>query len=155
MHRVAVTGMGIVSCIGNNAREVLESLRLGRSGIELIDERKSLGFRSALGGRIKGLTPPDIPKRNLRQMGPGSYFAVHATRQALEGAGLDLHQLQNERVGIIIGNIGNMQDIYRQCRMFQDRTQKLGGTAYQKVMGDSVSANLSVWLGTKGHSYTV
>jgi 3-oxoacyl-[acyl-carrier-protein] synthase-1 len=155
MHRVAVTGMGLVSCIGNSPREALESLRLGRSGIELIAERKSLGFRSAIGGRIKGLMPPDIPKRNLRQMGPGSYFAVHATLQALEGAGLALHQLQNERVGVIIGNIGNMQDTYRQCRMFHDRTQKLGGTAYQKVMGDSVSANLSVWLGTKGHSYTV
>jgi 3-oxoacyl-[acyl-carrier-protein] synthase I len=155
MHRVAVTGMGIVSCIGNSLPEALESLRSGRSGIELIAERQSLGFRSALGGRIKGVMPPDIPKRNLRQMGPGSYLAVHATRQALGGAGLEAQQIRNERTGIIIGNIGNMQDIYRQCRIFHDRTQKLGGTAYQKVMGDSVSANLSVLFGTRGYSLTL
>jgi 3-oxoacyl-[acyl-carrier-protein] synthase-1 len=155
MRRVVVSGMGIMSCIGNNCREILESLQQGRSGIEFSPERKSLGFRSALGGRIKGLVPPNVPKRNLRQMGPGSYLAVHATMQALEGAGLDPRQIQHERAGIVIGNIGNMQDIYRQCRIFHDRTQKLGGTAYQRVMGDSVSANLSVLLGTKGYSLTV
>ncbi len=155
MRRVVITGIGIVNCLGTGRREILESLQRGRSGIEFIPERKALGFRSALGGRIKDLPPPEVPKRNLRQMGPGSYLAVHATRQALEDAGLEVHQLQSDRVGIIIGNIGNMQDIYRQCRMVHDRTQKLGGTAYQKVMGDSVSANLSVLLGTRGYSLTV
>lgn len=155
MRRVAITGMGIVNCLGTGRREILEALQRGRSGIEFIPERKALGFRSALGGRIKDLPPPDVPKRNLRQMGPGSYLAVHATQQALEDAGLEANQLQSDRVGIIIGNIGNMQDIYRQCRMVHDRIQKLGGTAYQKVMGDSVSANLSVLLGTRGYSLTV
>lgn len=155
MRRVVITGMGIVSCLGNNRQEVLESLRRGRSGLAFIPERKRLGFRSALGGRIKGLPLPEIPKRNLRQMGPSAILAVHATRQALESAGLQPHQLQHERAGVIIGNVGNMQDIYRQCRMFHDNTQKLGGSAEQKVMGDSVSANLSVLLGTKGYSLTV
>jgi 3-oxoacyl-[acyl-carrier-protein] synthase-1 len=155
MRRVAITGMGILSSLGNNCQEVLEALQQGRSGIEFIPERKSIGFRSALGGRIKGPEPPDVPKRNLRQMGPGSHLAVHATMQALREAGIGPQQIDHERTGIVIGNIGNMQDIYRQCRMFHDKTQKLGGTAYQKVMGDSVSANLSVLLGTKGHSLTV
>ncbi|MFN3475987.1 MAG: beta-ketoacyl-[acyl-carrier-protein] synthase family protein [Candidatus Methylomirabilales bacterium] len=155
MRRVVITGMGIVSCLGNNTKEVLESLQQGRSGIEFIPERKALGFRSALGGRIKGLPLPNVPKRNLRQMGPGSYLAVHATHQALEDAGLEPSQLQSDRVGIVIGNIGNMQDIYRQCRMVHDKTMKIGGTAYQKTMNCSVSANLSVLLGTRGHSLTV
>ncbi|MBI3328215.1 MAG: beta-ketoacyl-[acyl-carrier-protein] synthase family protein, partial [Nitrospinae bacterium] len=155
MRRIVITGMGIVSCLGNNRQEVLESLRRGRSGIEFIPERKALGFRSALGGRIRNLPSPNIPKRNLRQMGPGSLLAVHATRQALEGAELEPHQIRHERVGVIIGNVGNMQDTYQQCRMFHDKTQKLGGTAEQKVMGDSVSANLSVLLGTRGYSLTV
>ncbi|MGH8068669.1 MAG: beta-ketoacyl-[acyl-carrier-protein] synthase family protein [Candidatus Entotheonellia bacterium] len=155
MRRIAITGMGILSSIGVNDREVLASLQQGHSGIELIPERKALGFRGALGGRIKGLGPPNVPKRNLRQMGPGSYLAVLAVQQALEDSGLAMSQIQNDRTGIIIGNIGNMQDIYRQCRMFHDRTQKLGGTAYQRVMGDSVSANLSVLLGIKGYSLTV
>ncbi|HXH09410.1 MAG TPA: beta-ketoacyl-[acyl-carrier-protein] synthase family protein [Alphaproteobacteria bacterium] len=155
MRRVAITGMGVLSCIGLSCQEVLASLQQGRSGIEFIPERKSLGFRSAIGGRIKGLGPPNVPKRNLRQMGPGSYFAVHAAMQALEQAGLRPEQLQHERVGIVIGNIGNMQDVYRQCHIFHEGTQRLGGTAYQKVMTDSVSANLSVLFGTKGYSFTV
>lgn len=155
MRRVVITGMGIVSCLGNNQQEVLESLQKGRSGIECIPERKALGFRSALGGQIKNLPPLNLPKRNLRQMGPGSLLAVHATREALAGAGIEPHQIQHERAGVIIGNVGNMQDIYRQCRIFHDKSQKLGGTAEQKVMGDSVSANLSVLLGTRGYSLTV
>jgi 3-oxoacyl-[acyl-carrier-protein] synthase I len=155
MRRVAITGMGIVSCLGHNCQEVLTSLQAGRSGIEFIPERKQMGFRSALGGLIKSLPPPNVPKRNLRQMGPGSYLAAHAVLQALESARLQLPQMQTDRAGIIIGNIGNMQDTYRQCRVFHDKTMKLGGTAYQKTMGCSVSANLSVWLGVRGQSFTV
>lgn len=155
MRRVAVTGLGIVSCLGNTRREVLEALQQGRSGIEFIPERKTLGFRGCLGGRIKGLEPPDVPKRNLRQMGPGSLVAVHAARQALEDAGLEPEQIKSERAAVIIGNIGNFQDIYRQCHAFHDERLKLGGTAYQRVMADSISANLSVLLGTRGYSVTV
>jgi 3-oxoacyl-[acyl-carrier-protein] synthase I len=155
MRRVVITGMGIVSCLGNHRQAVLEALQQGCSGVEFIPERKELGFRSALGGRIKDLPAPNVPKRNLRQMGPGSYFGAYATLQALEDAGIEATQLQSDRVGIIIGNIGNMQDIYRQCRVFHDKTMKLGGTAYQKTMGCSVSANLSVLLGTHGHALTV
>lgn len=155
MHRIAITGMGIVSVIGNNIKEVLGSLQQGRSGIEFIPERKAMGFRSALGGRIKNPPPPNIPKRNLRQMGPGSMLAVHAAQQALEDARLEPQQLRSDRAGVVMGNIGNAHDIYRQCRMFHDKTLKLGGTAMQKAMTDSVSANLSVLLGTRGYALTV
>jgi 3-oxoacyl-[acyl-carrier-protein] synthase-1 len=155
MRRVAITGLGIASPIGNTTYEVLDSLRQGRSGIEFIPERKHLGFRSALGGRIKGLKLPEVPKRNLRQMGPGSHIAVHATQQALADAGLEPPQVKNDRTAIIVGNVGNFQDIYQQCHLFHDQNLKLGGTALQKVMGDSVSANLSVLLGTQGYSLTV
>ena len=89
MRRVAITGRGIVSAIGNNIKEVLASLQQGQSGIEFIPERKAMGFRSSLGGRIKSLPPLNIPKRNLRQMGLGSVFAVHTAQQALEDAGLE------------------------------------------------------------------
>lgn len=155
MRRIAITGMGIVSAIGNNTKEVLASLQQGRSGIEFIPERKAMGFRSALGGRIKSLPPLNIPKRNLRQMGLGSMFAVHAAQQALEDAGLEGPQLRSDRVGVVMGNMGNSQDIYTQCHMFHDKTLKLGGTAMQRAMTDSVSANLSVLLGTQGYALTV
>jgi 3-oxoacyl-[acyl-carrier-protein] synthase-1 len=155
MRRVAITGMGVVSCIGNNTKDVLEALTQGRSGIEVIPDRKELGFRSALGGKIKGLELPKIPKRNLRQMGSCSLMAVHAAQEALEDAGLELADLQSERIGVVIGNIGNMRDVYNQCRAVHDKTLKLGGTAYQKTMNCSVSANLSILLGTRGYSLTV
>jgi 3-oxoacyl-[acyl-carrier-protein] synthase I len=155
VRRVAIVGMGIVSAIGNNTTDVLVSLRQGRSGIELIPERQELGFRSALGGRIKNLAALDVPKRNLRQMGRGSQLAAHAAQQALENAGLEPRALQSGRVGVVMGNVGNAQDIYRQCRMFYDKSMKLGGTAMQRAMTDSVSANLSVLLGTQGYTLTL
>jgi 3-oxoacyl-[acyl-carrier-protein] synthase I len=155
VRRVAIVGMGIVSSIGNTTAEVVTSLRQGRSGIEFIPERKGLGFRSALGGRIKNLPALDAPKRNLRQMGPGSQLAVHAAQQAIADAGIEPPVFQSGRVGVVVGNIGNAQDIYRQCRMFHDKTMKLGGTAMQKAMTDSVSANLSVLLGTRGYALTM
>jgi 3-oxoacyl-[acyl-carrier-protein] synthase I len=155
MRRVAVTGLGIVSCLGNTVPDVASALREGRSGIEFIPERKTLGFRSGLGGRIKDLDAPAVPKRNLRQMGPASYFGVHAALQAIGDAGLDGERLKSDRTAIIIGNAGNFQDTYRQCHMFHDEGLKLGGTALQKVMADSTSANLSVLLGTRGYSLTV
>ena len=155
MRRVVITGAGLISCIGNSCKEVLASLQAGRSGIELIQERKSLGFRSGLGGRIRGFHPPDIPKRNLRQMGPASHLAVHATQQALQQAGLESRHLRNERTAVIIGNVGNFHDIYQQCHRFHTEHLKLGGNALQRVMCDSVSANLSVLLGTRGYSLTI
>jgi 3-oxoacyl-[acyl-carrier-protein] synthase-1 len=155
VRRVVVTGVGIISCLGNSRREVLGALEQGRSGIEFLPERKRLGFRSAIGGRIKNLPPPEIPKKSLRQMGPGALIAVHATQQALQEAGLQPDQIRNDRTAIVIGCVGNFQDIYQQCRMFHDDRLKLGGTALQRVMADSISANLAVLLGTKGYSFTM
>ena len=155
MRRVVVTGIGIISCLGNNQRDVLAALQAGRSGIGLSPERKALGFRSSLAGRITGVDPPDVPKRNLRQMGPGTCFGVHAVRQALEDAGWEPTRIQSDRTAVIIGNAGNSQDTYRQCHMFRDEGLKLGGTALQKVMADTTSANLSVLLGTRGYTLTV
>jgi 3-oxoacyl-[acyl-carrier-protein] synthase I len=154
VRRVAIVGMGIVSPIGHNTTEVLASLQHGRSGIELIPERKALGFRSALGGRIRNLSTLEVPKRNLRQMGRGSQLAVHAARQALQDAGVEPRLLQSGRVGVVMGNIGNAQDVYSQCRGFYDKSLRLGGTAMQRAMTDSVSANLSVLLGTQGYALT-
>ena len=155
MRRVVITGLGLISCIGNSRKEALASLQQGRSGVELIPERKRLGFRSSLGGRIRDVGVPEIPKRYLRQMGPASYFAVHATQQALQQAGLEPNQLKDARTAIVIGNVGNFRDTYQQCHMFHDERLKLGGNALQKVMGDSVSANLTVLFGTRGYSLTL
>ncbi|MBI3827089.1 MAG: hypothetical protein HY294_13935 [Candidatus Rokubacteria bacterium] len=154
LRRVAITGFGIVSGLGNDRDRVLDALRSGRSGIELIPERKALGFRSALGGRIKDLEPPAVPKHNLRLMGRGSYLAVPAALQAIADAGLTPEEVASDRMGVVIGNLGNMHDVYVQSRKFADKTGKLGATAQPYVMGCSVSANLSVLLKTRGQALT-
>ena len=155
MHRVAITGYGIISSLGNDRETVIQALREGRSGVELIAERKALGFRSALGGTIKNLPPPAVPKSALRQMGPGAQIAVHAAQQAIEHAGLPEDLIASDRLAIVMGQIGCFHDVYVQCSDFNDRKLRLGGTALQKVMNSTVSANLSVLLGTRGQCFTV
>ena len=155
MRRVAITGMGIVCSIGNSLEEVTRALKRGCSGVEFVPERKEMGFRSGLVGTLKDFTTPKLPKKYLRQMGQGSYLAVHAAQQAVADAGWQQSELKNERTGIVIGNSGNMFDIFEQCSAFYHRTKKLGGTALQRVLASSVSANLSVMLGTQGHCMTV
>ena len=155
MRRVVITGIGIISSIGNDILEVLHSLKEGLSGIEFIPERKALGFRSALGGTLKKFKAPEIKKKYFRQMGPGTQLAVHATQQALADARWDQSQIQSERTAVVIGNIGNMKEIYYQCDSIYRKTKKLGGTIYPRVMASTVSANLSVWLKTRGHTMTV
>ena len=153
MHRVVVTGLGIVSCLGNTLGDVTDALRRGRSGIELLPERKALGFRSSLGGKLKAFDLSGVPKKHLRQLGPGSQIAVHATHQALRDAAWEPHHIKDERTAVVIGSGGNFHDIYQQCHMFRDDGLKLGGTALQRVMHDTVSANLSVLLAAHGPDY--
>ena len=154
MKRVAITGIGIISCIGNSKEEVAESLRAGRSGIELVPERKELGFHSCLAGTIKGFEPPELPKKEARQMGDGALWAVAAARQAIGDAGLGEELIRHNRAAVIIGNSGNMRDVHRNCRLMESGV-KLSGTALPRTMASSISANLSVLLGIRGHSMTV
>jgi 3-oxoacyl-[acyl-carrier-protein] synthase-1 len=153
--RVAITGYGIISCLGATREEVRDSLRAGRSGIQFLPERKELGFRSALAGVLPELDPPDVPRRTLRQMGPAPRIATHAAHQALAHSGLPEELLRSERTSMIIGHCGCMHDIYELCRGFEQEGKTLPGTALQKGMNDTVSANLSVLLGTRGYSFTV
>jgi 3-oxoacyl-[acyl-carrier-protein] synthase I len=155
VRRVVVTGLGVVSCLGNSVPEVRDALWQGRSGIELIPERKAMGFRSALGGRMRPVELPGLPKKTLRQMGPASIFGMYAAQQALADAGLEAEQIKSDRMAVIVGNAGNFRDTYLQCHAFRDEGLKLGGAALQRVMADSTSANLSVYLGTRGYSLTV
>lgn len=154
MRRVVITGVGIICCLGNSVEDVLHKLREGRSGIEFVPERKEMGFRCGLAGTLKNFQPPELAKKYLRQMGQNSYIAVYAVRQALLNADLQERDIQNERTGVIIGNSGNMLDTFEQCSFFRSG-KKLGGTALQRIMASSVSANLSVLLGTQGQSMTV
>jgi 3-oxoacyl-[acyl-carrier-protein] synthase-1 len=155
MQRVVITGLGIVSSIGSTVAAVLESLQNGRSGIEQVPEWKELGFRNSIAGRPKDFDLPSVAKRNLRQMGRGSELAFYAATSALFDAGLERRHYEHERAGFVIGNIGNMRDIHRQCLIRETSVERLAPAAYPRAMGCSVSANLSVLLGTRGYNLTV
>jgi 3-oxoacyl-[acyl-carrier-protein] synthase-1 len=155
MRRVVVTGMGIVSCLGNSLDEVSAALRAGRSGIEVIPERKELGFRSALSGTIKNFEMPKISKQALRQMGEGGYLGTHAAQQAVADSQLDEADWKSPRAGVIIGNDTTAKDNYEHCKALAIDKKRLGGTALQRMMNSSVSANLAVLFGLQGEAITV
>jgi 3-oxoacyl-[acyl-carrier-protein] synthase-1 len=147
--------MGIVSCLGNSLDEVCQALREGRSGIELIPERKELGFRGCLSGTLKNFQMPKVSKQALRQMGEGGYLGAVAAQQAVADSKLDEAAWKTDRSGVIIGNDGNIKDVYEQCKTVAIDKKKLGGTALQRVMNSSVSANLAVLFGIRGQAMTV
>jgi len=160
MRRVVVTGMGIVSSIGNNTREVLRSLREGRSGIEFVPEMKQLGFRCQVAGRVKGLEvdPARIGKRPLQTMSPVARYAAVATLEALEEARLPRHALQSDRTGVVVGgSLGGINEVANAERLLlkYKGSSRLGATGAVKIMHSTTSGNLAAWLGVQGRAYSL
>ena len=106
MRRVVITGLGIVSSIGNNSKEVLNSLRAGRSGITSNADMIEHGFRSQVAGNIKLDVTDFVDKRTLRFMGSGAAYAHIAIEQAITDAGLEENEMSNIRTGLIDGTGG-------------------------------------------------
>ena len=106
MRRVVVTGLGIVSSIGTNASEVLNSLKTGKSGITANEQMIEHGFRSQIAGAIDLNLTDHIDKRTLRFMGPGAAYAYIAMSQAIEDAGLSEADILNPRTGLVAGSGG-------------------------------------------------
>ena len=106
MRRVVVTGIGIVSSIGNNTNEVYESLLQGKSGITKNEDMASYGFRSQVAGSIKLDVSEHVEKRTLRFMGPGAAYAHIAMDQAIKDAGLTEKEISHTRTGLVAGSGG-------------------------------------------------
>ena len=106
MRRVVVTGLGIVSSIGNTAQEVTAALKAGKSGIVASDEMVEHGFRSQIVGTLKYDVSEHIDKRTLRFMGPGAAYAYIAMSQAIADAGLTEEMISDQRAGLIAGSGG-------------------------------------------------
>ena len=158
LRRVVVTGLGVVSPIGNNADEVLDSLRQGRSGIEAAPEYAEYGFRSQVHGTIKIDPAAHVDRRQLRFMGNAAAYAHIAMQQAIADAGLEPGDISHERTGLIAGSGGASTsnqvaatDLTREHRT----TRKMGPTIVPRVMGSTVSANLSTAFGIKGVNYSI
>ena len=106
MRRVVITGLGIVSSIGNNKQEVIDSLREGKSGIEFIPEYEELGFRSHVGGTVNINTEELIDRKVRRFMGDSAAFNYIAMKEAIEDSGLEDDMVSNVRTGLIAGSGG-------------------------------------------------
>ena len=158
MRRVVVTGLGIVSSIGNNAGEVLASLKAGKSGIEASPEMAEHGFRSQIAGTLK-IDPADhIDKRALRFMGPGAAYAYIAMGQAIADAGLEEADIVNPRTGLVAGSGGPSTSAMltaHQTVLEKGAPKRIGPFAVPKCMSSTISANLSTAYKIKGINYSI
>jgi len=158
MRRVVVTGLGIVSPIGNNADEVLASLKAGKSGIVASPEMAEHGFRSQIAGTVKLDIAEHIEKRALRFMGPGAAYAYIAMGQAIADAGLDEATVSNPRTGLIAGSGGpSTSAMFTAHNIVKDTgaTKRIGPFAVPKCMSSTISANLSTQYKIKGINYSI
>jgi 3-oxoacyl-[acyl-carrier-protein] synthase-1 len=158
MRRVVVTGLGIVSSIGNNAEEVVASLRAGKSGIESSPEMVEHGFRSQVAGTIKLDVSEHVDKRTLRFMGPGAAYAHIAMSQAIADAGLNEDQVVNERTGLVAGSGGPSTSAMltaHQTVLKSGATKRIGPFAVPKCMSSTISANLATAFKIKGINYSI
>ena len=158
MRRVVVTGLGIVSPIGNNADEVLASLKAGKSGIVASPEMAEHGFRSQIAGTVKLDIAEHVEKRALRFMGPGAAYAYIAMGQAIADAGLDEDTVSNVRTGLIAGSGGpSTSAMFTAHNIVKDTgaTKRIGPFAVPKCMSSTISANLSTQYKIKGINYSI
>jgi len=157
--QAAITGLGIISCIGCSLEDVAKSLSSGRSGIVYDEERHGRGFRSALTGNIADFDPKrwDMSRKMLRTMDEPARYAYAAVKSAIADAGLPLENLRSERCGIVFGNDSCVKpsvesvDIVRS----EGETHFIGAGHIFRAMNSTVTMNLAAILGMRGASWTV
>ncbi|MCE8007348.1 beta-ketoacyl-ACP synthase I [Aestuariivita sp.] len=158
MRRVVVTGLGIVSSIGNNVDEVEAALRAGTSGIVASPEMAEHGFRSQIAGTLKIDPSEHIDKRTLRFMGPGAAYAFIAMEQAIADAGLEDGDVVNPRTGLVAGSGGPSTSAIltaHQTVLKTGATKRIGPFSVPKCMSSTVSANLATAFKIKGINYSI
>ena len=157
MRRVVVTGIGIVSPIGNNAAEVTESLKEAKSGISFDLSHKELGFRSHVSGQIKINLQDSIDRKFLRFMGDGASYNYLAMLEALKDSGLDENEISNPMTGLIMGSGGpSTKNLLRAFDITRESgPKKIGPTSVPKVMCSTNSATLSTFFKIRGMNYSI
>jgi 3-oxoacyl-[acyl-carrier-protein] synthase-1 len=157
MRRVVVTGMGIVSSIGNNTQEVLASLREAKSGISRADTYAELGFRCHVHGAPTLDPAQSVDRRAMRFLGTGAAWNHVAMEQALRDAGLEENEISNERTGIVMGSGGpSTRTLVEAADTTRTKGPKrVGPFAVPKAMSSSPSATLATWFKIKGVSYSI
>ncbi|KPQ18802.1 MULTISPECIES: beta-ketoacyl-ACP synthase I [unclassified Halomonas] len=157
MRRVVVTGLGIVSCLGNDQRQVLEALKSGRSGIRFKEEYAERGFRSQVAGSVNIDLESLIDRKLLRFMGDAAAYAYISMAQAIEDAGLSADQVSNERTGLIAGSGGasSANQVEAADVMREKGLRRVGPYRVTRTMGSTVSACLATPFKIKGVNYSI
>ena len=158
MRKVVVTGLGIVSCIGNNKDEVLKSLLNTKSGIVFSEDQKKYNFRSQVAGTIKNLNLDEhIDRKQKRFMGEGSAYNFIALKEAIKESGLEEKDISNEKTGIIMGSGGpsikNVVYAVDITRKFAPK--KMGPYIVPRTMASTCSATLAIPFKIKGVNYSI
>jgi 3-oxoacyl-[acyl-carrier-protein] synthase-1 len=157
MRRVAITGIGIVSSIGNNVEEVTASLRNGTSGIVAAPEYAELGFRSQVHGKVKLDVTEHIDRKQLRFMGEGAAYAVLAMEQAIKDAGLDDGLVSHIKTGLVAGSGGpstaNLLEAFDITR--EKGPKRIGPYMVPRCMSSTVSACIATFFKIKGINYSI
>jgi 3-oxoacyl-[acyl-carrier-protein] synthase I len=157
MRRVVVTGMGIVSCLGNDQTAVLDALRAGRSGIKFQETYKEMGFRSHVAGSVDINLAELIDRKILRFMGDAAAFAYISMQQAITDAGLSEDQVSNERTGIIMGSGGaSSMNLVEAADILREKgLKRVGPYRVTQTMGSTTSACLATPFKIKGVNYSI
>ncbi|NLC61573.1 MAG: beta-ketoacyl-ACP synthase I [Gammaproteobacteria bacterium] len=157
MRRVVVTGMGVVSCLGNDLDTVSRSLRESRAGIRFVPEYQELGLRSQVAGVPEIDLAAAIDRKLKRFMGDAAAYAYVAARDAIAAAGLDDAQVRGERTGLVAGSGGGSpQWQVETADLLRNRgVRKVGPYMVPRSMGSTVSATLSTAFGIRGVSYSL
>lgn len=156
MKRVVVTGMGIVSCLGNDKETVVDALRGGRSGIKFKPEYQEIGLKSQIAGQVDINIAEFIAPRPLRFMSDAAAYAYIAMGQAIKDAGLTEDQISNPRIGLVAGSsCGNSNHMKYARIMLKKGVKRVGPFALPKVMSNSISASLATPYKIKGLNYAV
>ena len=157
MKRVVITGLGIVSSIGNNVNEVLKSLQLEKSGISFNKEQADLGFRSHVCGDISADIKKLVPRKDLRFMGDGAAYSHISMAEAINDSNLSQDEISNNRTGLIVGSgassglpIVEMSDVLR-----DKGARRVNPFYVPKIMSSCNSANLSTAFKIKGFNYSI
>ena len=157
LKRAVITGIGAISCIGNNISEITKSLKLGTSGIRFNESYKELGMRSQISGSINLNLKDLIDRKHLRFMGEAASYAYLSTAEAIKDSGLDLSRFSSQDVGVIAGSGGasSRSQVEAADIVKSKGVKRIGPYRVTQTMGNTVSAALATFFGIKGVNFSI
>ena len=157
LKRAVITGIGAISCIGNNISEITKSLELGTSGIRFNESYKELGMRSHISGSINLNLKDLIDRKHLRFMGEAASYAYLSTAEAIKDSGLDLSRFSSKDVGVIAGSGGasSRSQVEAADIVKNKGVKRIGPYRVTQTMGNTVSAALATFFGIKGVNFSI